>query len=83
MTLTTLPTMTAPSLARPPGTREEVKRALEDVRRQLDENQGLTLEQKATALKAIQDETGQTVRQLLGEKAFRYYLRAGDARWLQ
>jgi hypothetical protein len=60
----------------------DVKRALEDVRRQLDENQGLTLEQKATALKAIQDETGQTVRQLLGEKAFRYYLRAGDARWL-
>jgi hypothetical protein len=60
----------------------EVKRALADVRHALDENPALTLEQKATALKAIQDETGQTVRQLLGEKAFRYYMRAGDASWL-
>jgi hypothetical protein len=60
----------------------DVKRALEDVRRQLQENPALTLEQKATALKGIQEETGYTVRQLLGEKAFRYYMRAGDAGWL-
>jgi hypothetical protein len=61
----------------------DVKRAHADVRGALDQNAALTLEQKASALAAMQEETARTVRELLGEKAFRYYMRAGDASWLR
>lgn len=61
----------------------DVKRALEDVRRTVDQNAALTPDQKTAALAAMQEETLRTVRQLLGDRAFRYYLRAGDASWLR
>jgi hypothetical protein len=61
----------------------DVKRALEDVRQTLDQDTALTPDQKAAALAAMQQETQRAVRQLLGDRAFRYYLRAGEAGWLQ
>src|SRR5687768_4511776 len=61
----------------------DVKRAVEDVRRALEQNAALASDQKAAALIAMQQETERTVRQLLGERAFRYYLRTGEASWLK
>jgi hypothetical protein len=61
----------------------DVKRAVDDVRRALDQNAGIAPDQKAAALIAMQQETERTVRQLLGERAFRYYLRTGEASWLK
>ena len=61
----------------------DVKRAVDDVRRALDQNAALAPDQKTTALVAMQQETERTVRQLLGERAFRYYLRTSEASWLK
>ena len=61
----------------------EVKRALLDVRQTLEANASLSPEQKSDAYKAVQQETERTMRGLLGEGAYRYYLRTGDASWLQ
>ncbi|MCI0745317.1 MAG: hypothetical protein L0Y58_07920 [Verrucomicrobia subdivision 3 bacterium] len=69
----------------PSGTAQkvyEVKRALDDVRETVA-NSTLTTEQRRAALKAMQEESERTVRQLLGQKAYSYYVRRGDASWLR
>jgi hypothetical protein len=60
----------------------ELKRACDDVRRTALENAALSPDQRAAALRAMQEESQRAVVQLLGEKAFRYYRRVGDAGWL-
>lgn len=61
----------------------DVKRAVEDVRNALRENPSLSPDQRSAALLAMGQETESTVRQLLGDRAFRYYLRTGDGSWLR
>jgi hypothetical protein len=61
----------------------EVKRAFLEIRQTMDANPGLSPEQRQQALQAVQQESARTMRGLLGENAFRYYLRTGDATWLQ
>jgi len=51
-------------------------------RRQLQADTSLTAQQKEEALKGIVDETTAAVRQVLGTKAFNYYIRSGQGRWL-
>jgi len=51
-------------------------------RRQLQAYTSLTAQQKEEALKGIVDETTAAVRQVLGTKAFNYYIRSGQGRWL-
>jgi hypothetical protein len=46
-------------------------------------NQGLPPQQRAAALKAINNETRKSVREALGPKAFNYYVRTGQAHWMQ
>ena len=43
----------------------------------------MTEDQKARAMKAIAEETAGAVRAGLGERAFRYYQRTGQAGWIQ
>jgi len=61
----------------------EVKRAFLEIRQTMDANPGLSPVQRQQALQAVQQESARTMRGLLGENAFRYYLRTGDATWLQ
>src|SRR5688572_4866079 len=61
----------------------EVKRAFLEIRQTVDANPALSPEQRQQALQAVQQESERTMRGLLGENAFRYYLRTGDATWLQ
>jgi len=61
----------------------EVKRAFLEIRQTMDANPALSPEQRQQALHAVQQESERTMRSLLGENAFRYYLRTGDTSWLQ
>ena len=61
----------------------EVKRAFFEVQRSMDANSSLSPEQRQQVLQAVQQESERTMRGLLGENAFRYYLRTGDGTWLQ
>lgn len=61
----------------------EVKRAFLEIRQTVDGNPALSPEQRQQVLQAVQQESERTMRSLLGESAFRYYLRTGDPTWLQ
>jgi hypothetical protein len=61
----------------------EVKRAFLEIRQTVDANPALSPEQRQQVLQAVQQESERTMRSLLGESAFRYYLRTGDPTWLQ
>jgi hypothetical protein len=61
----------------------DVKRAFLEIRETMDANTALSPEQRQQALQAMQQESARTMRGLLGENAFRYYLRTGDGTWLQ
>jgi hypothetical protein len=51
-------------------------------RQQVLSDPNLTPQQKEAALKGITEETKGAVRSVLGVRAFNYYLRSGQARWL-
>jgi len=61
----------------------DVKRAFLEVQQSMDANASLSVEQKQQVLQTMQQESERTMRSILGENAFRYYLRTGDASWLQ
>ena len=59
------------------------KKVAQDIKAQVRANSQLSDEQKTSALKAIADETSGAVRAALGERAYRYYVRTGQASWIQ
>jgi hypothetical protein len=61
----------------------EVKRAFFEVQQSMEANPALSPEQRQHVLQTMQQESERRLRTLLGENAFRYYLRTGDASWLQ
>ena len=61
----------------------DYKRVVQEQRVALVSDPNLTLQQKQTALQAMGDETEKAVREALGERAFRYYLRHGQGGWMR
>jgi hypothetical protein len=59
------------------------KKVVQDYRAQLQTDPNLTPVQKTDALKAIGDESAKALRTLLGDKAYRYYVRTGQAAWVR
>jgi hypothetical protein len=59
------------------------KKVAFDYRVQVRSDPKLTLQQKEEALKAIAEETEGAVKNVLGEKAYRYYLRTGQGSWMR
>ncbi len=59
------------------------KKVAQDIKAQVHTNATLSEEQRASALKAIAEETVGAVRAALGDRAFRYYQRTGQAGWIQ
>ena len=59
------------------------KRIAQEIKAQVRNNTELSEEQRKTALKAIVDETSGAVRASLGDRAYRYYVRTGQAAWIQ
>lgn len=59
------------------------KKIAQDVRAQVLQNTALNEEQRRAALKAIAEETAGAVRASLGDRAYRHYLRTGQAAWIQ
>ena len=60
----------------------EVKRVVLEQRANVETNPALTPEQKADAFKALSDETGKILKEMLGEKGFNYYTRHAQPQWL-
>jgi hypothetical protein len=60
----------------------EMKHGLQAVSDQVRNDSTITDEQKAKALQAIQSETEKQVKNLMGEKAYNYYVWRGQASWL-
>ncbi len=58
------------------------KKVAQDIKAQVHTNATLSEEQRASALKAIAEETIGAVRAALGDRAFRYYQRTGQAGWI-
>jgi hypothetical protein len=76
---------TATRFGLPPDTAKklyELKRASQNSSKALENNRELTVEQREATRKATLAETERTARQLLGDTAFKYYLRRGQADWL-
>jgi hypothetical protein len=59
------------------------KKVAQDVRAQVQTDPNLTSVQKTDALKAIGDESAKALRGLLGNKAYRYYVRTGQGAWVR
>jgi len=59
------------------------KKVAHEIKSQVQNNADLSDEQKTQATKAIVEETVGAVRAALGERAFRYYQRSGQAGWIQ
>ena len=59
------------------------KKVVQDYRTQVQTDTNLTPAQKTDALKAIGDETEKALRGLLGDKAYRYYVRTGQGAWVR
>ncbi len=59
------------------------KKVAQDIKTQLQHNAELTAEQRTRALSAVVEETTGAVRAALGDRAFRYYQRTGQAAWIQ
>ena len=60
----------------------EYKRIVLEQRARVAGNRSLSQAQQQAALEAMAAETEQTVRAALGDKAYNYYLRAGQGRWI-
>jgi len=58
------------------------KRISDEIKAQVRVNSEMNEEQKSLALKAIAEETVGAVRAALGDRAFRYYQRTGQAGWV-
>jgi hypothetical protein len=61
----------------------ELKKSLQEMRETVQANPALATGQKEQALRGMADETEKIVRDLLGEKAFNYYLRRGQGSWIR
>lgn len=59
------------------------KKTVGDYRAQVRNDPSLNPQQKSDALNAIADETGKAMRSLLGDKAYRYYVRTGQGGWVR
>jgi hypothetical protein len=59
------------------------KKVAHEIKAQVRNNAELSEDQKKAALKAIAEETSGAVRASLGDRAYRYYLRTGQAGWIQ
>jgi len=59
------------------------KKVVAEYRAQVQADGTLNLQQKAEALTAINDETEKALRVLLGDKAYRYYVRTGQGAWVR
>lgn len=59
------------------------KKVAQDYRAQVRTDANLTPAQKDEALKAMGDETEKALRGLLGDKAYRYYIRTGQGTWVR
>ena len=76
---------TATRFGLPPDTAKklyEIKRAFQNGGKALENNKELTVEQREATRKATIAETERTIRELLGDTAFKYYLRRGQTDWL-
>ena len=61
----------------------EYKQAVLEELGRLDANNTLTPEQRQAARRAMSAETERAVQGVLGEKAYRAYLRSGQGAWIQ
>lgn len=61
----------------------DYKRLVQQQRVALVTSPNLTLAQKTATLQALGDETEQAVREVLGERAYRYYQRQGLGGWMR
>lgn len=61
----------------------EYKRVVQEQRVALVSDPNLTLQQKQATLQAMGNETEKAVREALGDRAFRYYLRHGQGGWMR
>jgi hypothetical protein len=61
----------------------EIKRLVVARRQEIEGNPDLSAEQKATVQQQIAQETARTVRDVLGEKAFKQFTRRSEAAWLR
>ena len=59
------------------------KKIVNDYRAQVQADPNLNAQQKSAAARAIGDETEKALRVLLGEKAFRHYVRTGQGGWIR
>jgi hypothetical protein len=59
------------------------KKIAQDVKALVRNNAEMSTEQRNSALKAIAEETSGAVRAALGDRAYRYYVRTGQAGWIQ
>jgi hypothetical protein len=60
-----------------------MKKVVSDFRQQVRVDASLTSAQREAALKAMTEETEATVKTMLGDRAFRFYLRAGAGQWMR
>ena len=59
------------------------KKVVGDYRAQVRSDRNLNSQQKSEALRAIADETEKALHGLLGDKAYRYYVRTGQGTWVR
>lgn len=59
------------------------KQVAQNYRAQIQADATLGLQQRADALRAINEETEKAVRTLLGDRAFRYFVRTGQGGWMR
>jgi hypothetical protein len=70
----------------PPNTAADLyayKKLVQQTRESVTANPDLTPEQQEQALQDIGDETERTIKEALGEKAYRYLARRGNAQWIK
>ncbi len=61
----------------------ELKKTAIDMQSAVRVDPTIPPEQKQSVLKSMGEETERTIKQLLGEKAYHYYLRRGQGQWIQ
>lgn len=61
----------------------EYKRVVADIRTKVQTDASLPPDRRTAMLQAISTEAERSVKSLLGEKAFRYYLKRGQGQWLR
>lgn len=58
------------------------KKIAQEIKAQVRNNPEMAEDQRANAMKAIAEETAGAVRASLGDRAYRYYVRTGQAAWI-